>query len=89
MRVIKKDSIVSCTVSIDATHIYKDDKKRWVLIDVVRRKLQSMNPELYKAFNNNYYTGKYNVQSFFGVKWIDVDTPASREVSLIITFKVE
>lgn len=89
MRVIKKDNIVSCTVSIDATHIYKEDKKRWVLIDVVRRKLQSMNPELYKAFNNNFYTGKYNLQSIFGVKWIDIDTPASSEVSLIITFKVE
>ena len=89
MRVIKKDKIVSCTVSIDATHIYKKDKKRWVLIDVVRRKLQSMNPELYKAFNNNFYTGKYNLQSIFGVTWIDIDTPASSEVSLIITFKVE
>lgn len=89
MRVIKKDDIVSCTVSIDDTHIYKDDnKKRWVSIAVVRRKLQSMNPELYRAFNNNFYTGKYNVRSIFGVTWIDIDTPASKEVSLNITFKV-
>ena len=89
MRVIKKDDIVSCTVSIDDTHIYKDDnKKRWVSIVVVRRKLQSMNPELYRAFNNNFYTGKYNVRSIFGVTWIDIDTPASKEVSLNITFKV-
>lgn len=90
LKVIKKDDIVSCTVSIDATHIYKDDKKkRWALITVVRRKLQSMNPELYKAFNNNFYTGKYNVRSIFGVTWIDIDTPARSEVSLHITFKVE
>ena len=89
MKVIKKDDIVSCTVSINDTYIYKDDKKRWVLITVVRRKLQSMNPELYKAFNNNFYTGKYNVQSIFGVTWIDIDTPARSEVSLNITFKVE
>jgi len=88
LKVIKKDDIVSCTVGIDATHIYKDDKKRWVLITVVRRKLQSMNPELYKAFNNNFYTGKYNVQSIFGVTWIDIDTPARSEVSLNITFKM-
>lgn len=88
MRVIKKDNIVSCTVSIDATHIYKDDKKRWVTIAVVRRKLQSMDPELYRAFNNNFYTGKYNLRSIFGVTWIDIDTPSSKEVSLIITFKV-
>lgn len=89
MKVIKKDDIVSCTVSIDATHVYKDDKKRWVSIAVVRRKLQSMDPELYRAFNNNFYTGKYNLQSFFGVTWIDIDTPVSKEVSLDITFKVE
>ena len=89
MRVIKKGDIVSCTVSIDSTHIYKDDKKkRWALITVVRRKLQSMDPELYRAFNNNFYTGKYNLRSIFGVTWIDIDTPSSKEVSLIITFKV-
>lgn len=90
MKIIKKEDIVSCTVRINDTHIYKDDKKkRWVLITVVRRKLQSMNPEMYKAFNNNFYTGKYNVQSIFGVTWIDIDTPARSEVSLHITFKVE
>lgn len=90
MRVIKKDDIVSCTVSIDDTHIYKDNKKkRWVLIAVVRRKLQSMNPELYRAFNNNFYTGKYTLQTIFGATWIDIDTPSRSEVSLNIIFKVE
>ena len=89
MNVVQEHKILSCTVGVPKDFVYKHNKKSYVLVEVIRDKLQKKGHEFYRRFNNNYYSGKYDTEIIFGTTWIQVGKPAKKEVSLLLTIEVE
>ena len=89
MNVVQEHKILSCTVEVPKDFVYKQNKKSYVLVEVIRGKLQKKGHEFYRRFNNNFYSGKYETEIIFGTTWIQVGKPARKEVSLVLEIVVE
>lgn len=89
MNVVQEHKILSCTVEVPKDFVYKQGKKSYVLVEVIRDRLQKKGHEFYRRFNNNFYSGKYETEIIFGTTWIQVGKPARKEVSLVLEIVVE
>ena len=78
MNVVQEHKILRCTVEVPKDFVYKQNKKLYVLVEVVRDKLQKKGHEFYRRFNNNYYSGKYSTEFIFGTNWIQVGKTAKK-----------